>query len=214
MEAVKKRQDALGCIMSITKISQKAIDLILQFEGINQPSRWPGGHSGVTIGIGYDLGYHTVDQYESDWGECLAVEVRTRLKQVIGLCGIAAKNRASAFADVNISPTVAQNVFVDKMLPCCHHQTLLAFPGLEKLPLDAQGALISLVFNRGTSMVDTKPGNREEMRAIRDAVARQDIPAIAALLRRMKRLWEHKNLDGLLRRREAEAQLVEMSLRT
>ena len=35
------------------------------------------------------------------------------------------------------------------------------------LPLDAQGALVSLVFNRGTSMEGDR---RAEMRAIRDAV--------------------------------------------
>ena len=47
------------------------------------------------------------------------------------------------------------------------------------------------------------------MRAIRDAVARQDLREIANQLRSMKRLWVGKNLDGLLRRRDAEAELVE-----
>jgi GH24 family phage-related lysozyme (muramidase) len=188
-------------------ISQKAIDLILRFEGLNQPGQWPGGDSGITIGIGYDLAYHTVDQFETDW-EGLDVDLRKRLKPTIGLRGIAAKNRAPSLADIKISSTIAKQVFVVKMLPCCRQQTMLAFPGMERLPLDAQGALISLVFNRGTSMVDSKPGNRQEMRAIRDAVARQDLQKIARQLHLMKRLWENKNLDGLLRRREAEAELV------
>ena len=47
------------------------------------------------------------------------------------------------------------------------------------------------------------------MRAIRDAVARQDMKDIAVQLRLMKRLWVGKNLDGLLKRRDAEAELVE-----
>jgi GH24 family phage-related lysozyme (muramidase) len=101
-----------------------------------------------------------------------------------------------------------------KMIPCCQHQTMTTFPGVDKLPLDVQGALVSLVFNRGMSMVDTKPGDRAEMRTIRDAVARQDLRAIADQLRQMKRLWENKNLDGLLLRREAEARLVEMSAKS
>jgi GH24 family phage-related lysozyme (muramidase) len=53
---------------------------------------------------------------------------------------------------------------------------------------------------------------RAEMRAVRDAVAVQDLAEIAAQLRAMKRLWEGQGLDGLLRRREAEAQLVESCL--
>jgi GH24 family phage-related lysozyme (muramidase) len=79
--------------------------------------------------------------------------------------------------------------------------------------LDAQGALISLVYNRGTSMFD-KPGEdrRKEMRAIRDAVAVGDLQEIANQLRSMERLWEGKGLDGLIKRREDEAALVESSI--
>ena len=56
---------------------------------------------------------------------------------------------------------------------------------------------------------DSAEDRRKEMRAIRDAVARQDMKDIAAQLRLMKRLWVGKNLDGLLKRRDAEAELVE-----
>ena len=47
------------------------------------------------------------------------------------------------------------------------------------------------------------------MRAIRDAVPSGDLQEIADQLRSMKRLWINKGLDGLLRRREEEAKLVE-----
>jgi GH24 family phage-related lysozyme (muramidase) len=50
------------------------------------------------------------------------------------------------------------------------------------------------------------------MRAIRDAVSREDLKDIANQLRLMKRLWEGKGLGGLLRRRDAEADLVESCL--
>ena len=88
-----------------------------------------------------------------------------------------------------------------------------AFPEFEKLPLDVQGALVSLVYNRGTSMVDDSPEDRRrEMRAIRDAVAESDLQEIADELRVMKRLWVGKGLDGLLKRRDAEAELVESAI--
>jgi len=109
----------------------------------------------------------------------------------------------------------AEEVFRTRSIPLQYFRTAQAFPGVELLTLDAQGALVSLVFNRGTSMVD-KPGEdkRKEMRAIRDAVPTQDLREIAAQLRSMKRLWEGMNLQGLIDRREAEAVLVESCIPT
>ena len=47
-------------------ISNAARALVLEMEGFSAKADWPGGQSGVTIGFGYDLGYVTVDQFESD----------------------------------------------------------------------------------------------------------------------------------------------------
>ena len=101
---------------------------------------------------------------------------------------------------------------------CCLRAARVRFvyAHLDQLPLDAQGALVSLIYNRGTSM--GKPGfqswaQRREMRAIQadlaDGVQRGDLADTAAQLRSMKRLWEGKGFDGLSARREAEARLVE-----
>ncbi len=187
-------------------VNDKAKQLILEFEGKYQPGRWPGGGSGITIGIGYDLGYVTVDQFGSDWEPYLSADALVRLKTVIGKTGIAAKNRAPRFLDIKIKPQDAESVFFNRTLPLHALRTEQALPGVTSLPADAQGALLSLVFNRGTSMVGER---RLEMRGIRDAVPKKDLPEIAAQLRSMKRLWVGKGLDGLLRRREAEAKLVE-----
>src|SRR5438067_11642326 len=50
-------------------ISDKARDLIFKFEDLDQPGEWPGGESGVTIGIGYDLGFATSEQFKADWSD-------------------------------------------------------------------------------------------------------------------------------------------------
>ncbi len=194
--------------------SKKALRLILDAEGMDQPGKWPGADSGVTIGIGYDLGYATIDQFESDWGEHLSSAHRERLKACIGLRGIRAKNRAPELKDIKITRKMAEQVFEERSLPLYRFRSAQAFPGLDELPLDAQGALVSLVFNRGTSMVD-KPGQdkRKEMRAIRDMVPRKDLAGIAQQLRSMKRLWAGKGLGGLLKRRDAEADLVQSCIR-
>ncbi|NNV57087.1 glycoside hydrolase family protein [Limnovirga soli] len=194
-------------------ISPKALQLILQSEGLNQPGIWPGGASGITIGIGYDLGYTTIDRFESDWNKAIPGPTLLRLREVIGLTGIKAKNKAAQLADIKIKRVESEKVFTEKTIPQEQLRTQIAFPGLENLPADAQGALVSLVYNRGASMIDS-PGkdNRKEMRAIKAAVAKGDLKEIAKQLRSMKRLWEGKGLNGLIKRREDEALLVEGSI--
>jgi GH24 family phage-related lysozyme (muramidase) len=54
------------------------------------------------------------------------------------------------------------------------------FPGFDDLAANARAALISLVFNRGNSMVGLR---RAEMRAIRDLVPKKDYAGIAKQLR-------------------------------
>jgi GH24 family phage-related lysozyme (muramidase) len=194
-------------------ISDAARNFILEMEGFSAKPLWPGGQSGVTIGFGYDLGYVTVDQFESDWGEVLKRSTLTRLAAVVGLRGQRARNRVGTLSDIRIARKLAEQVFGSRTLPMYELRTAQAFPGVEALPEDARGALVSLVYNRGASMVDDSPEDRRrEMRAIRDAVAEGDLAEIAAQLRAMKRLWEGTALSGLGARREEEAQLVESAI--
>lgn len=194
-------------------ISKNARNLILEMEGFSSKPDWPGGQSGVTIGFGYDLGYVTVDQFESDWGELVAADANQLLKAVVGLRALRAQNQVGALGDIRIPRAAAEKVFDTRTLPLFEFRTAQAFPGVEALPEDARGALVSLVYNRGTSMVDNSPDDRRrEMRAIREAVARGDLAEIAAQLRSMKRLWEGKGLAGLIARREEEAELVESAI--
>jgi len=205
------QQDARSLVSSIPPkdFSSKALEMVIKFQGISQPSKWEGGASGVTLGILYDLGFATSEQFEQDWKNYLTATQIDRLKGVIGLSGDKAGQRSAEFTDINISPEAALAVFTKRTLPIYQARTAAAFPGLEKLPLDAQGELVSLVIERGTSM----QGDRaREMRAIRDAVASGNLQEIANQLRAMKRLWVGKGFDGLLRLRDAEAALVESAI--
>ena len=189
------------------QIPDEAVALILEFEGVDQPGEWPGESSGITIGAGYDLGYCSAEQFEEDWSPYLSKDEIERLKGVIGLSGDAARRRAGEFRDIRIKEADAQQVFKERTLPKYSEQTEQAFPGVDQLPPKVQGALVSLVFNRGSGMVGDR---RREMRAIRDAVAQGDLQEIANQLREMKRLWP--NTRGLRRRRDAEADLVESAI--
>jgi GH24 family phage-related lysozyme (muramidase) len=187
-------------------IPKAAIDLILQAEGIDQPWKWPGGRSGITIGYGYDLGFET--NFAQDWAGQLTSGAIQTLSTAIGVRGQHARAIAPRFRGIVIAQSSALSVFTRCTLPDYEKDTLAAFPGLDKLPDLVRGALVSLVFNRGASMVGDR---RAEMRAIRDAVAKGDIEEIARQLRAMKHIWEGEGLDGLLARRDAEASLVELA---
>ena len=191
------------------QVPDEALALILDAEGLDQPSQWPGGDSGITIGVGYDLGFATADQFEDDRSPFLSSDEIDRLKDVIGLAGEKARQRAGEFRDIQIKRADAEQVFKERTLPLYSQKTEDAFPSLDQLPANVQGALVSLVFNRGTKM---DGDSRREMRAVQEAVAAGDLQEIANQIRAMKRLWVGKNLDGLLKRRDAEADLVESAI--
>ncbi len=211
-------------------IPQSAIDLILESEGLDQPAAWPGGDSGITIGIGYDLGYADPHNFVQDWQRYLGPGQIGRLLTAIGKRGAAAKAIAHTFDDISIARHDAETVFILRTIPDEEAKTARAFPGCELLPDAARGALVSLIYNRGPEMADAKDdpdhNRREEMRAIHSAIARfaalpEDehefelayyLEEIAAQIRTMKRLWVGKGLDGLIKRREAEAKLVESAI--
>lgn len=201
------------------EISQKALDLILEFETggrryyelrLKRPT-WPGASSGVTIGVGYDVGYRTAAQIRSDWRGHLPPDEIAALLSVRGLKGADAKR---ALPEIRgrvgpISWESAVDVFKRRTLPEFIGRTKRAFPGSDKLHPDAFGALVSLVFNRGEGMTGSR---RLEMRVIRDLVTREDYLGIAQQIRKMRRLWDAKKLKGLHRRRLAEAELVDSAL--
>jgi GH24 family phage-related lysozyme (muramidase) len=189
--------------------SEKALKLILSAEGLDQPGKWPGGKSGISIGIGYDLGYVDATQFGADWKSHFTPEHFQRLNTACGIKGLAAKAIAPRFADIHVTRSTSEKVFSTRTLPEFVAMTKQAFPGWEHLPLDAQGALVSLVYNRGPGMLGDR---RKEMRAVRSAVAHRDLHEIARQIRAMKRLWVGTGQDGLLKRRDAEADLVESAI--
>lgn len=188
-------------------IPQRAIDLILKSEGIDQPWKWPGGASGITLGYGYDLGYEST--FARDWAGVLPPTQIDALLGVKGLRGRAAAEVAHTLRWISIAAIQALSVFEKWTLPHYEAEAGSAFPGFDRLPDLARGALVSLVFNRGTSMVGPR---RLEMRAVREAVKQGDLKTIALQIRAMKHLWVGQNLDGLLRRRDAEASLIEEAI--
>jgi hypothetical protein len=177
---------------------------------MNSRPGWPGGASGVTIGVGYDLGYQAT--FEADWTGLLTASQMSALKQWVGIRGSGASAAPAALAGIAIPWSNAWTVFIGRSLPQNVSDTRNAFYRSREIPRLCLGVLVSLVYNRGTSMTDSvsNPGSRLEMREIRDAVANGRFSEIPTSLRSMKRLWPEPN--GLRDRREREAKLFEIGL--
>lgn len=191
-----------------SEISQDAIDLILESEGVDQPYRWPGGESGITLGFGCDIG---ADPTSLDyWREELTPEELDTLSQAKGVTGDRARSMQTMFSGIKITPSQALRVFYRYTLPVEIAKTKAAFPGAEQLPPSALGALVSVVFNRGTSRKGARRVDMQDIYDIlRDGVQTGDLALLAQQFRDMKHLWEGTGLDGLITRREREAKLVE-----
>ena len=198
-------------------ISRKAIDLIIQqeaggravYERKYQKPIWAGGESGVTIGLGYDTGYINEKQFFADWAG-LNLNFLNALRPVIGLKGQQAKVMLKGeVLNVKIPYNMAYEVFVKCSIPRYYAMTKKIYPQLETLNEDTQGALVSMVYNRGAKI---EGDNRKEMKAIVDLVAKQDYEGIAEQIEMSKRLWEGRGLDGLVVRREAEADMIRDSI--
>jgi hypothetical protein len=205
-------------------ISKKSLDLILEFEVgggesyynkfLKNPT-WPGEQSGVTIGIGYDLGYVNKSEFSEDWKD-LPKEVFDRLYKFVGIKGYNAKSLIRGLKDINIPWDLSLKVFNNKTITKFYNLTRETFPNFDNLPEDAKGGLISVVFNRGNALEGDR---RREMKLIRDGMKlvstydQKALTFIANQIRSMKRIWVGGSIEkGMSRRRDAEAKLIENSL--
>jgi GH24 family phage-related lysozyme (muramidase) len=205
-------------------LSKKSLDLILEFEvggGENYYNKflknpaWPGEQSGVTIGVGYDLGYVNKTEFSEDWKD-LPKETFDRLYKVVGIKGYNTKNLIRGLKDIIIPWDLSLKVFNNKTVTKFWNLTKQTFPNFDNLPEDAKGGLVSLVFNRGNALEGDR---RREMKLIRDGMKlvstfdQKALSFIANQIRHMKRIWIGGSIEkGMSRRRDAEAKLIEESL--
>jgi GH24 family phage-related lysozyme (muramidase) len=192
-------------------VSQKAIDLILDSEGCDLSPSWPSGASGVTYGHGYDLGYNSEEQIRRDWLAFVNGNVLAFMISCAGIKGEAAKRKITPQTKIlRITPDAAREVFENRTLPRFIKLARDTYPGFDELNEDTRGALVSLVFNRGSAFgVENQPSweSRREMRELAPLVLAKDYEGIATTIKAMSRLWVGKGLDGLIARRHAEAAL-------
>lgn len=205
-------------------ISQEAIDLIIYYEVggksyyekyLSKPTvpAWQTTVSGVTIGIGFDVGHNTKEQVKKALDDVLPENEIKLLQSVSGLKGRSAyyNGLPKVKHTVKVSYTQAEKIFKNDSLPRFTKQTADAFRiAKDRLHPHSNGALTSLVYNRGGSMSNSD--SRKEMRNIRYNISINREDKIPADFRSMKRLWSYTKLKGLHLRRDAEAKLFQKGL--
>lgn len=203
----------------MVRSSQAAIDLIVAeevtsqavYQKLYQHPEWPGGASGVTIGIGYDCGYSTSNTIQGDWGDKLPAPMVKCLQDVAGIHGSPASSHAHALRGVVTVPwDAAMAVFIGRDMPKWEGIVSRALPNTDKLSPDSFGALVSLCYNRGPGGFTDGSDRDREMRAIKAHMATGQFAEIPAEFRSMKRIWP--NVSGLQHRRDHEAALFEKGL--
>lgn len=196
-------------------ISKAAKTLILYYEvgGASyytsklQNPTVPPGYSGITIGIGYDLGYNSKKQIKADWTGKLPKAQINRLVSVSGLKQSRARAALSRVKDIRIPYAVAVQVYEAKTMPRFGKKTAAAYPGILELNPDIQGVLLSTSFNRGTSFKGTR---RRELAWTRNDIKSGKTKNLSKYQLQMRRLWP--TIRGLQRRYTAHAGLIDKSL--
>lgn len=175
---------------------------------------WPGGRSGVTIGVGYDLGFASIAEIQRDWGDVVPAAAITQLGSVLGKTGGNStpdqmKALTASVNAVTIDFKSADRVFRGRSAPLYTALTENSLSNTDQLSADSLGALVSLVYNRGPSF--SVVGDRYiEMRAIRDLMKAGQFAGIPDEFRKMARLWP--DAPGLQKRRQLEAELFTRGL--
>jgi hypothetical protein len=194
--------------------SAAARDMIVFFEVSSkeyymkkyQRPEWPGVKSGITIGIGYDVGYATKKQLWDDWRGVIPDSMIRTLEMACGIAGPRAGQIVGAYQSVIVPWDAAIKVFDKTVLPRWEAK-IAALKGSEKLNPNQFGALVSLAYNRGAGGFSTLGERYREMNAIKADLIRGDLSKISKHILSMKRLWP--TVPGLLKRREQEAAMFD-----
>jgi GH24 family phage-related lysozyme (muramidase) len=205
-------------------LSQKSLDTIIYYEvgGREYYNKyytkpmvpaWKTTQSGVTVAFGFDVGYNTKDQIRKALEGIASESEILALQSVSGLKGRSAyyNGLPKVKNSVHFSYEESEQIFKRDSLPRFTKQTADAFSlSKDRLHPHSNGALTSLVFNRGPSL--SSSDSRKEMRWIKYNISTGNEHRVPSDIKSMKRLWSYSSLKGLHLRRDAEAKLFQEGL--
>lgn len=182
------------------------------YNKVYERPEWPGGASGVTIALGYDLGYANKDKIIKDFKNKISNEMLNVLLSISGITGIAAHDAMIRTRNEILIPWgIALEIFLDNDMPNWIATVQKVLLNTNLLSPDCLGVLVSIAYNRGASF--HAAGDRyKEMRAISTDMFMKNFKDIPNQIRSMARLWPSTN--GVHSRRLREANLFEKGLNT
>lgn len=188
-------------------VSEKLVRFLMETESFQEyPYALADNSSGITIGYGYDLGQQTLASVERDLSGLYQKKEIDRLKACIGKRGKHARDYVEQVDDISITKERA-TLLAMRVKKRYAQQVVDIYPQVNSLHPDCQGALLSLVYNRGNSL---EGPTRKEMKEIQEDFLSGNIESIPSRIRAMKRLWiGDRTKRGLLVRREKEAEFFE-----
>lgn len=200
-------------------IARKTFDFIIEQEVSSkayyirhyQHPEYPGGASGITVGIGYDLGYASANHITDDWSHLISPGMLRVMLSCAGVKGDAARALLpNVKAAILIPWDAAIEVFAKRDIPAWTAIVCKVLPNTDKISAQCLGVQVSIAYNRGAGGY-TENGDRfNEMRFIRQHMSNCDFKPISGAIRSMARLWP--GAKGLQNRRMAEAQLWDEGL--
>jgi hypothetical protein len=194
-------------------ISQRAFDHIVAKEVTSKAyyekhytrPEWPGVKSGVTVAIGYDLGYASPSKIRSDWGNLVSSSMLDAMLKCSGVRGNAARALLNEVRPlISIPWNSAMAVFAKRDIPTWTALVIRKLPKAAHLSPTCLGVLVGISYNRGASF-DAQGDRYVEMRSIKAHIEAGQLDKVFHDINAMKRLWP--NVPGLQRRREEEARL-------
>ncbi len=190
---------------AVAPMTPAGMQLIVDGEGYDLHPAFGGGQSGIDIALGYDFSTVTVAVAITDW-KALPAPAPSRLAATHPYTGKQAIAHLSDVRDISAPRPIGFDVFNHADIPRVDAQCRRIYPGFEDLRPNARSAILSLVYNRGNSLIGS---NRLEMRQLIPLIQAKDYQGIADCLRRMTRVWRGTSIAaGMQNRRYAEAKLV------
>ncbi|MDR1463300.1 MAG: pesticin C-terminus-like muramidase [Azoarcus sp.] len=211
----------------IYRVSKETFKFILDTEAYAEYPYVPGSsndqNSGITIGYGYDLGQQSEFTIRNNLSGIYAQSEIDRFVTVRGKRGDDARTELNTVNNISISRDNAMRLAMI-MKRDYAKKVVAVYPQVVKYHPHCQGAMLSLVINRGNALTASTTlaiARRKEMKDIQTSFANGMPEEIPQLLRNMKVLWTPELPNnprfitayaGLVTRREKEAVFFERGL--